>query len=843
MLCESCNRRPASMKMTVRNESGEQRMLMLCGLCAYRFTNVLPNLAVKKETGAAGQLIPELFNEHHFPTQRFGTFQGYSSATQQALSNAENVTRDMGLYAIGTFQLLMGVCQLDHPARQILERYGVNIQKLVSAEEKALKQAKPEPGVNAGETPLPSQHPEMQQNTLKVLELASSMAQGMSSDFTEPEHLLLAMLELPQVSSTRWLDQIGVNLDALKSELQQSASARISRESTTVQEATLVDQLMGPQAQGEPAPAVDVNPLAKYARDLTSDAEQGKLMPVVGRDVELNRVEMILSRMSKNNPILLGEPGVGKTAVVEALAEHIVSGDVPARLRGCRVYEVDLPSIIAGTQMRGEFEQRMEDLLKQVESLGDAAILFIDESHTLVGAGASEGSTDAGNILKPALARGQLHMIGATTKEEYRKYIEKDPALARRFQPVMVGEPTIAQAIEMLEGIRERFEKHHGVTVSHEAVSAAVTLSNQYITDRFLPDKAIDLVDEACGAVAMANEKSGGQPRAVIAEDIANVVSGMTGIPLTKMIEPEKKRLLAMEEVLHQRIVNQEEAVSAVADVVKRSRAGLKDPHKPNGSFIFAGPTGVGKTELARALAGFLFDNDDALVRIDMSEFVEKESVSRLIGAPPGYAGYEEGGQLTEKVRFQPYSVVLLDEMEKAHPQVLNLLLQVADAGCLTDGQGRAINFRNTIIILTTNVGADLFYQGAAAGMSAEQLKSEVTRLLVSATSPELVNRMDDVIVFKPLTEEQVKQVIRLLLDGLEKRLKDQELSLDVTDEAVAYLARAGYDPAMGARPAKRIIQDQVEGPLSDMILGEELKPGGTAKVHVEADTLKVSAE
>jgi len=482
----------------------------------------------------------------------------------------------------------------------------------------------------------------------------------------------------------------------------------------------------------------------------------------------------------------------------------------------------------------------MKDLLNQVEKLGPQAILFIDESHTLVGAGASEGSMDAGNILKPALARGQLHLIGATTKAEYQKYIEKDPALSRRFQPVLVGEPTTAQAIEMIEGILSRFEKHHNVTVSHEAVTAAVTLSNQYITDRFLPDKAIDLVDEACSSVAIANEKSG-QGRAVIAEDVASVISEITGIPLNKMIEPEKKRLLQMEEVLHERLINQEEAVEAVANVVKRSRAGLKDPRKPNGSFIFAGPTGVGKTELARALAEFLFDNEDALIRIDMSEYMEKESVSRLIGAPPGYAGYDEGGQLTEKVKFQPYSVVLFDEMEKANPQVLNILLQVADAGCLTDGKGRTVNFRNTIIILTTNVGADLFYQGMASGMSGEQLKARVTDMLVSATSPELVNRMDAVIVFTSLTEDQVRQVIKLQVNSLGKRLKDQDISLEITEEALAHLAKAGYDPKMGARPAKRLIQNEIESPLSDMILGEILEPESTAKIGVEGGKLKIT--
>ena len=832
------------MKMMVRNAAGEQRMLMLCGMCAYRFTNVLPNMAVKRQAPSQSGLSPELFNEHHFPTQRHGAYLGFSSATQQSLAKAESTTRDLGLFAIGTFQLLMGICAQDGPTSQVLERQGVTLEKLEQAEQKALQQggttAEQSTASDAGQGG--QRRVELQQNALAVLDMAGNIATGMSSPFIEPEHLMLAMLELPNVSSAVWMKQLGVNLDALKADLTEAVVSEPGGQPPQIVEATPEEQLLGVGGSPETATAAREDPLKKYARDLTSAAQEGKLMPVIGRETELSRVEMILSRLGKNNPMLLGDPGVGKTAVVEGLAQHIAAGTVPARLRSCRVYEVDLASIIAGTQMRGEFEQRLEDLIAKVAKLGPKAILFIDESHMLVGAGASEGSMDAGNILKPALARGELHLIGATTKSEYDKYIEKDPALARRFQPVLIGEPTIGQTIEILEGIRERFEKHHNVTVSHEAVSAAVTLSNQYITDRFLPDKAIDLIDEACSGVAMANEKSG-TARAVVAEDVANVISQWTGIPLSKMIEPEKKRLMQMEQILHQRLINQEPAVEAVADVVKRSRAGLKDPHKPNGSFIFAGPTGVGKTELARALAEFLFDDEDALIRIDMSEYLEKESVSRLIGAPPGYAGYEEGGQLTGKVKFKPYSVVLFDEMEKAHPQVLNLLLQVADAGSLTDGQGHMVNFRNTIIILTTNVGADLFYSGEAAAIEPGALKQKVTDLLVSATSPELVNRMDDVIVFTPLTEDQVKQVVKLQIASLAKRLKDQNLSIDVTDEALTYLAKAGYDPAMGARPAKRIIQNQVEDPLSDMILSEQLKPGGRAKVHVDNDQLKVSPE
>ncbi len=825
------------MKMTVRNAAGENRMIMLCGMCAYRFTNVLPAQAPSRGLGSAGNLAPELFTEAHFPTQRFGTFQGYSISTQQALANAENMTRGLGISMIGTFQLLMGICALNHPLRRVLERYGVTYGTLAAAQKKALDAGT----LKAGGPVAPGGTVRMQPNLLTVLEMAQTEAVGMSSSFVEPEHVMLAMIELPQVSSTRWLTQFGVNLDSLRSDMLKALSD--AAQSGTVTEATIGEQLGGISlpAEGRPDNARDTDALAKFSRDLTAMAEQGKLMPVVGRDVELNRVKMILSRMQKNNPILLGEPGVGKVAIVEALAQEIASGQVPARLRGCRIYEVDLASIVAGTQMRGEFEQRIKDLLNQVEKIGPGAILFMDESHTLVGTGASEGSLDAANLLKPALARGQLHMIGATTKAEYQKYFEKDPALSRRFQPVLVGEPTTEVAIEMIKEMLPRFEKHHGVTVSSEAVTAAVTLSGQYITDRFLPDKAIDLIDEACSAVAIANETDR-EGRAVIAEDVASVISATTGIPLNKMIEPEKKRLLQMEEILHERLINQEEAVKAVSDVVKRSRAGLKDPNKPNGSFIFAGPTGVGKTELARSLAEFLFDDEDALIRIDMSEYMEKESVSRLIGASPGYVGYEEGGHLTEKVRFRPYSVVLFDEMEKANPQVLNVLLQVADAGRLTDGKGRSVNFKNTIVILTTNVGADLFYGGDAAEMSPERLKTRVTDMLVSATSPELVNRMDAVIVFTSLTREQVREVIRLQVKSLGKRLGDQDISIEVTDTALAYLAEAGYDPKMGARPAKRLIQNEIMSPLSDMILSDELKQGGTARVGFESGALKISA-
>lgn len=827
MICENCEKRPATMRMSVRKEDGEQRMIMLCGMCAFRLTNVIPREARVGAAGSGDPGSPQVFNQHHFPTQRHGAFMGFSPQSQAVMRNAEQVARKLGLAYVGTMCLLIGVLNVDGPTAGILSKYGVRLPDLTDA-------ASPTSDMDIDQDEGTKQL-SLSQDALEVLKTARHQARGTLDDFIEPAHIVLAMLLMDKVNAARWMKSKGVDFGALEKELLDSLKK--SRTETEITEMSLAEQVLGPEADSK---APGGNALEKYARDLTAMAEQGKLMPVTGRETELARVTRILSRLKKNNPILLGEAGVGKTAIVEALAERIVSGEVPRRLRGCRVYEVDLTAMIAGTEMRGEFEKRMKLLVDQVRAMGTTAILFIDEVHMLIGAGASEGSMDAGNIIKPSLARGELRLIGATTKDEYSRYIEKDPALARRFQPVLVGEPTMEQAIAILQGIKERFEKHHGVTLSDEAISAAVTLSSQYITDRFLPDKAIDLVDEACSTVAIENEEKS-QSRAVIADDIADVISSATGIPLAKMIEPEKKRLLEMEKWLHTRIINQEEAVGLVSDVVRRARAGLKDPNKPNGAFMFAGPTGVGKTELARALAGFLFDDDSALVRLDMSEYMEKESVSRLIGAPPGYVGYEQGGQLTEKVKFKPYSVVLFDEMEKAHPQVLNLILQIADAGRLTDSKGREVNFKNTIIILTSNVGADLFFQ-AGPDFDFDEVKQQVKEMLVAATSPELVNRMDAVVVFRPLTTDQVQEVIKLQVGYLGRRCSDQSITLEVDPEAIAYLASKGYDPSMGARPAKRIIQDELESPLSEMIIGGTLTEGGTAKVTVKDGNLEISA-
>ena len=830
MLCENCSKRPASMRMTVGKPDGEQRVVMLCGMCAHRFSNVMPRAAAVSRAGVGSQLSPEVFSRHQFPTQRYGLFAGFSAETQEVLKTAEKVTRGLGLQSVGTGPLLVGIISLaNNPSGEILERHGVRLGDL---------QATIPPSVAELSTEQPVQ---LSPDTLAVLEMAQNKAIGLSDTFIEPQHLVLALLELDNVSATHWMKSRNVDFGTLEQEITVSLSGsrreRNSHAGTSISEATAEEMLLGADGQATKAPAESA--LASYARDVTQMARDGKLMPVVGRECEVARVVRILSRLQKNNPLLLGKAGVGKTAIVEALAQHIARDEVPRRLRGCHLFEVDLTSMVAGTEMRGQFEKRMKSLVDEVKSRPDS-ILFIDEIHTLVGAGASEGSMDAGNILKPSLARGELHLIGATTLAEYSRHIEKDPALSRRFQPVLVGEPTVEQAIQILEGIKGRFESHHGVTVSAESIAAAVTLSSQYLTNRFLPDKAIDLIDEAGSMVAIENDETG-QDRAVIADDVAEVISSWTGIPLTKLVESERKRLLNMEEIIHQRIINQDEAVCLVSDVVRRSRSGLKDPTRPNGVFIFAGPTGVGKTELARALAGFLFNDDTALIQLDMSEYVEPESIARLIGAPPGYVGFEQGGQLTEKVKFQPYSVVLMDEMEKAHPRVLNLVLQIADAGRLTDGQGTEVNFKNTIVILTTNIGSQLFFDSQLAAEN-EALKEQMTSLLVSATSPEFVNRMDAVALFKPLSFEQVEGIVNLQVERLAQRLAEKTISLKVQPEAVSYLARNGYDPRLGARPAKRVIQNELESPLSEMLLHGTIDEGTTASVTVSGDQLEISA-
>jgi len=647
----------------------------------------------------------------------------------------------------------------------------------------------------------------------------------------------------------------------------------------------------GRQGRGQASNA-NTPTLDSLAKDLTASAKEGNVDPVIGRDKEIERVIQVLSRRTKNNPVLIGEPGVGKTAVAEGLAQQIVHNEIPEILRDKRVMTLDMGTVVAGTKYRGEFEDRLKKVMEEISQAGNV-ILFIDELHTLIGAGGAEGAIDASNILKPSLSRGELQCIGATTLDEYRKYIEKDAALERRFQPIQVDEPTLDETVQILKGLRDRYEAHHRVTITDEAIDAAANLSDRYITDRFLPDKAIDLIDEAGSKVRLRSytippnlkelekkleevrkekdaavqsqefekaaslrdseqrlreeleqtrnewkEKQGQEDSEVTEEDIASVVSVWTGVPVAKLTKDESDRLLNMEDILHDRVIGQKEAVNAVSKAIRRARAGLKDPKRPIGSFIFLGPTGVGKTELARALAETMFADEDAMIRIDMSEYMEKHATSRLVGSPPGYVGYEEGGQLTEKVRTKPYSVVLLDEVEKAHPEVFNILLQVLEDGRLTDSKGRVVDFRNTVLIMTSNVGASELQRNKYVGFNLEEegqehqdMKSKVTDALKKAFRPEFLNRIDETIVFHSLERKHMKDIVILMLDQLQKRLLEQEIDFSLTDKAIEKIANDGFDPEYGARPMRRSIQKNVEDLLSEEVLKETIAKGQKVKI------------
>jgi len=715
--------------------------------------------------------------------------------------------------------------------------------------------------------------PSLTPSAKRALLDARQIAMALGSSYIGPEHLLFALAVNPE-----------------------SSAERVLRESRVTPE-SLRDAFAGEGRGGGGKPPSDTPTIDQFGSDLTAMARQDRVDPVVGREQEIEQTVEVLSRRTKNNPVLIGEPGVGKTAIVEGIAQRIVDGDVPDTLRDKRLVQLDLAGMVAGTKYRGDFEERLKKVIEEIRAHSDELIIFIDELHTVVGAGAAEGAVSAGNMLKPALARGELHIIGATTIDEYRKDIEKDAALERRFQPILVPEPSVDETIEILRGLRDRYEAHHQVRFTDEALVAAAQLADRYITDRFLPDKAIDLVDQAGARVRLrtktpARDKREREKRlerlrrekdeAVSVEDydraaslrdeiaslteqpdsgaggaeggktvpevtpadIAEVVSRATGIPVAQLTEEEKERLLGLEQHLHQRVVGQDEAVSVVAEAVRRSRAGLGDPNRPIGSFLFLGPTGVGKTELARALAEALFGSEDRMIRIDMSEFQERHTVSRLTGAPPGYVGYEEAGQLTEAVRRTPYAVLLLDEIEKAHPDVFNVLLQVLDDGRLTDGQGRTVDFKNTVLIMTSNLGSDVIgrralgFGGGVDSSEEHALRERVMSRLRETFRPEFLNRVDEIIVFRHLDETQLRQITALLLEETTRRLHAQSVTVDFTAEAVDWLARRGFQPEFGARPLRRTIQREVDNRLSAMLLDGRLQPGQHVTVAVDGDAL-----
>jgi len=852
----------------------------------------------------------------------------YTEKAQQAVAGSQKIAVRMNHQQIDVEHVLLSLLDQENGlATAILNKAGVSLDALMIKVQRELERL---PRVTSPSGATDNQHLSGRFN--KLLANAEDEAKKLKDDFVSVEHLLLAVSD-DKGASGQTLKEFGITRDRLLKALQ---------------------EVRGSQRVTTQNPEETYQALEKYGRDLTQLAGRGKLDPVIGRDEEIRRVIQVLSRRTKNNPVLIGEPGVGKTAIVEGLAQRIVRGDVPEGLKDRRVVSLDMGALIAGAKYRGEFEERLKAVLKEVTSSEGQIVLFIDELHTVVGAGKAEGAMDAGNLLKPMLARGELHCIGATTLDEYRKHIEKDAALERRFQPVLVDQPTVEDTISILRGLKERYEVHHGVRIKDAALVSAAVLSNRYITDRFLPDKAIDLIDEAAAKLrteidsmpqeldevsrrvmqleiereALRKEKDSASrdrlaklekeladlkadadamkarwqaekqsvqqvqgireeiehtkveieraerqydlnraaelkygtlpdlekklqaveelssrnkdnrlvKEEVSEEEIAGIVSRWTGVPVSKLLEGEKEKLLHLDEELHKRVIGQEEAVTAVAEAVVRARSGLKDPNRPIGSFIFLGPTGVGKTELARALAEFLFDDEKSMIRIDMSEYQEKHTVARLVGAPPGYVGYEEGGQLTEAVRRRPFSVLLFDEIEKAHADVFNILLQVLDDGRLTDGQGRMVDFKNTIIVMTSNIGSQriLQYKGSHIGEIYDRMKAAVLDELRKHFRPEFLNRVDETIVFHTLTEEQLTKIVDILLGNLEKRLTDRKVTLAVSTEAKKHLVRVGYDPNYGARPLKRTIQREMETPLAKLMLKGDVRDGMTVEVDYD---------
>ena len=815
----------------------------------------------------------------------------FSPRAEEALRLSQEAAGELGHGYVGTEHLLLGLIREEEGvAHTVLTEAGLTDDMIVEIIKRSVGAGLPGGNPAQGLTP----------RAKRVVELAMEDSMRGGYNYVGTEHLLAGILREGNNMAVRILRTAGVDARQLYTALMRKLNE------------TPRSQAAGGGRSGAASAKEDNSgrnkTLKEFTRDLTADARAGRLDPVIGRDKEIQRVIQILSRRTKNNPCLIGEPGVGKTAIAEGLARKIVLGDVPEDLLDKRLLSLDLSGMVAGTKYRGEFEERIKKLMEEIKKSGDV-ILFIDELHTIVGAGSAEGAVDAANIIKPALGRGEIQVIGATTLNEYRKYIEKDAALERRFQPVQVGEPSQEASLEILKGLREKYEKHHNLQITDEALEAAVKLSARYINDRFLPDKAIDLMDEAASRVRMETEeispelksleekiaalakdkeaaiekqdyetaaklrdiekdyqeqvdmerekrrKNSTQHRPVTADDIAAVVAGWTGIPVTRLTEDEGTRLLHMEDTLHERVVGQDEAVKAVARAIRRGRVGLKDPKRPIGSFLFLGPTGVGKTELCKSLAEAMFGDENAMIRIDMSEYMERHTVSRLIGSPPGYVGHDEGGQLTEKVRRKPYSVVLFDEIEKAHEDVWNILLQILDDGRITDSQGRTVDFKNTVIVMTSNIGArSLTAMGGKLGFSAEERESDpdaekkfqsareqVMAELRQTFRPEFLNRIDDIIVFRPLSEEDIREVARRMLKTVSARMETMGIHLDASDEALAELAKEGFDPKYGARPLRRAIQSKVEDAVAEKMLDGTLKAGDTAKLTVEDDHLCVT--
>lgn len=800
-------------------------------------------------------------------------FNRFTERSQRVLVLAQEEAIRLGHSNIGTEHLLLGlVLEGEGIAAKALTLLEVDPNVVRKEVEQLIGRENVKP-LNMSYTP----------RAKRVIELSQDEARRLGHSYIGTEHLLLGLIREGEGVAAHVLNNLGVNLNNARQQVLQLLG---SGEST---------------ATGEESVKHNTPTLDEMGRDLTKIAKEGGLDPVIGREKEIERVIQVLSRRTKNNPVLIGEPGVGKTAIAEGLAIKIENNEIPEILRGKRVVSLDMATIVAGTKYRGEFEERLKKVMDEIREDGNV-IIFIDELHTLIGAGGAEGAIDASNILKPALARGELQAIGATTLDEYRKYIEKDAALERRFQPIMVNEPSVDESIAILQGLRDRYEAHHRVQIPDYTIEQAVKLADRYISDRFLPDKAIDVIDEAASKVRISaynmppnlkeleknleemkkekdaavqsqefekaaalrddeqklrveleqtidkwRETQGKTDTVVTVDDVAQVISSWTGVPVKKLTEEETERLIKMEEILHRRVIGQDEAVESVSRAIRRARAGLKDPKRPIGSFIFLGPTGVGKTELARALAEAMFEDENAIIRIDMSEYMEKHSTSRLVGAPPGYVGFDEGGQLTEKIRRKPYSVVLLDEIEKAHPEVFNILLQVLEDGRLTDSKGRTVDFRNAIIIMTSNVGAELIRQDKTLGFATgeadngyKDMKDQVLRELKKTFRPEFLNRLDEIIVFHSLKEEQLRRILELMVAELKTRLADKEIDFDLTDEAKEFLLKEGYDATYGARPLRRMVQKHIEDVLSEELLKGTIAAGSKLVLELDGDKLEV---